>query len=67
MIVNERRLQVAASCPFIEPSCNMYSRYRTADGTCNNLNDATLGAALTRQRRMMDNAYDDGKLRINIR
>lgn len=60
-IVNEWRLQVAASCPFMEPKCNPYTRYRTADGACNNLNDPSLGAALTRQRRMMDNAYEDGK------
>ncbi|XP_076104054.1 peroxidase-like protein isoform X1 [Mytilus galloprovincialis] len=59
-IVNEWRLQVAASCPFMEPKCNPYTRYRTADGACNNLNDPSLGAALTRQRRMMDNAYEDG-------
>lgn len=59
-IVQEWREQVAESCPFHDFTCNPFTRYRTADGSCNNLADPSLGAALTRQRRMMDNSYDDG-------
>ncbi|KAK3095733.1 hypothetical protein FSP39_018238 [Pinctada imbricata] len=54
------RRQVAQSCPFNVPSCDPTVRFRTPDGSCNNLNDSSVGAAYTRQRRMMDNAYDDG-------
>jgi hypothetical protein len=34
--------------------------YRTADGTCNNLNDPTLGAVFTEIARYIPPRYDDG-------
>lgn len=56
------RRQVSQSCPFVEPRCDPSVIYRTADGSCNNLNHSSVGAAYTRQRRMMDNSYEDGLL-----
>ena len=42
--------------------CNVQSRYRTSDGSCNNLANTKLGMARTPLRRVMHNHYDDGKL-----
>lgn len=59
-VVEEWRQQVRPTCPFKPPQCDPQNLYRSADGICNNLRDPTLGAALTRQRRMMLNSYEDG-------
>lgn len=60
------RRQVSQSCPFVEPRCDPSVIYRTADGSCNNLNHSSVGAAYTRQRRMMDNSYEDGLLLLFV-
>lgn len=60
------RRQVSQSCPFVEPRCDPSVIYRTADGSCNNLNHSSVGAAYTRQRRMMDNSYEDGLLLLLV-
>lgn len=61
-ILSEWRRQVAETCPFQIPICTpMSMTYRTADGSCNNIKDVPMGAAYTRQRRMMENSYEDGK------
>ena len=46
------------ACP-IPPDCDIYDPYRTADGSCNNLDKPLLGRAFTAQKRLIDNAYDD--------
>jgi len=48
-------------CPF-NPNlvCDVTSKYRTFDGTCNNLNNPLYGAANTPYKRMMGPAYGDG-------
>ena len=45
-----------------EPDCSSDSmvKYRTADGTCNNLNNPTYGAANTLFRRLIAPQYEDG-------
>ena len=42
--------------------CNPAAKYRSIDGTCNNLAaNHKQGAAATPMPRLMDNAYSDGK------
>ena len=48
-------------CPR-NPTCDPRSRYRSIDGSCNNLRNTKLGMALTPLRRVLYNNYDDGKL-----
>ena len=45
------------------PDCGDLSmeKFRTADGTCNNLNNPTYGAANTRFRRLIAPQYEDGR------
>ncbi|XP_069141012.1 chorion peroxidase-like [Argopecten irradians] len=59
-VVAEWRRQVEPTCPFKPPICDLRYPFRTASGYCNHLQDTTQGAALTRQRRMMLNSYEDG-------
>ncbi|XP_071089131.1 salivary peroxidase/catechol oxidase-like [Haliotis cracherodii] len=40
--------------------CNSSSSFRTADGSCNNLEHPTWGMATTPMRRWLDQEYDDG-------
>ena len=44
------------------PVCDRAARYRTPDGTCNNLDDPFWGAALQPQVRIVEPAYQDGTL-----
>lgn len=50
-----------ANCPFnkIKVTCNPQSKYRTYDGTCNNLNRPLDGAANTPYSRFLPPAYGD--------
>ena len=43
--------------------CDRDAKYRTLDGTCNNLASPMQGASATAMPRLMDNAYSDGKFR----
>ena len=45
--------------------CDYDAKYRTLDGTCNNLFNTKQGAAATPMPRLMDNAYLDGKFPNN--
>jgi len=42
------------------PRCDFRSKYRTIDGTCNNIPDPWLGAAKTPLQRLTHNTYEDG-------
>ena len=46
--------------------CDRDAKYRTLDGTCNNLASPKQGASATAMPRLMDNAYSDGKFRGHI-
>ncbi|KAL5017891.1 hypothetical protein ScPMuIL_003613 [Solemya velum] len=43
----------------LDIKCNPYHPYRTADGSCNNLQHPAWGASSTAQLRLLGNAYDD--------
>jgi hypothetical protein len=48
------------NCPR-RPHCDPSSRYRTFDGSCNNLGNPKIGMANTPLRRILPNHYDDGE------
>ena len=56
-----RALSVTLSdvCPMI-PVCDPMARYRTADGSCNNLLNPLWGAHDTPQPRLLEPAYQNG-------
>ena len=58
------RIQAESGCSNIplQPNCDSEERklYRSADGTCNNLVNKTLGSASTPLRRLIPARYDDG-------
>jgi hypothetical protein len=50
-------------CPYnINPKCNSKAKYRTADGTCNNLKNPLWGKSQTPFERFVSPFYEDGKL-----
>lgn len=54
-------IQVNAPCPFTAPpSCDTTSKYRTADGSCNNLQHPLWGKSLTPFERFIPSLYEDG-------
>ncbi|KAJ8322279.1 hypothetical protein KUTeg_000750 [Tegillarca granosa] len=61
VLLREWRRTIMKDCPIKYPKCNSYSRYRTADGSCNNLRNPALGAALTPQRRLIEAQHHDGR------
>lgn len=46
--------------PTLAPTCDPESPFRTLDGTCNNLNNDLWGAAFTKFRRLLPQAYGEG-------
>ncbi|XP_063400947.1 peroxidase-like protein [Mytilus trossulus] len=51
--------QIAPYCPVRVPVCNPNDRYRTADGSCNNLFNTLWGASITTQARFLSPTYGD--------
>ncbi|XP_065567232.1 peroxidase-like [Artemia franciscana] len=49
---------LANTC-LLEPEC-YYNRYRSADGSCNNLKSPNMGRSLTQMDRILPPDYDDG-------
>ncbi|XP_037094384.1 peroxidase-like [Pollicipes pollicipes] len=49
-----------ASCRVPPPTCDAKARFRTADGSCNNLRHPRWGSAFTAFRRVMWPDYEDG-------
>ncbi len=56
--------KIATKCPEL-PDCDKIKaqEFRTFDGSCNNLKLPIMGKANTPFRRLLDNAYADGKSR----
>ncbi len=53
------------TCPFpqgTENACDASRRYRSIDGSCNNLQHATWGRSLMPLHRLQDPDYGDGEL-----
>lgn len=46
-----------------EVTCDRDAIFRTIDGTCNNLDMPMLGAAKTPFGRLVQNTYEDGRLK----
>jgi len=58
---NVAELQQRIQCPFPKNvPCNPTVRYRTFDGTCNNLKSPLLGSIETPYKRFLKPAYNDG-------
>ena len=62
---NAAELHQLFQCPFIEPfskifPCSLTDRYRTFDGTCNNIKSPLLGSIETPHKRFLWPAYNDG-------
>ncbi|KAL4224794.1 hypothetical protein ACF0H5_015490 [Mactra antiquata] len=51
---------VPVVCHVTSRVCNHDNKYRTLDGSCNNVENPTWGRAIIAQRRVLPNAYDDG-------
>ncbi len=52
------------TCPFSQSTqnaCDASRRYRSIDGSCNNLQHATWGRSLTPLHRLLDPDYEDGE------
>lgn len=47
-------------CPFVTHRCNPGAKYRTADGSCNNLKHSIWGKVGTPLQRFLSPFYDDG-------
>lgn len=55
-----------ATCPFMKNAkmathCDPQSPYRTIDGSCNNLNNITMGKSFIPLSRYLQSDYADGK------
>ncbi|XP_052245644.1 peroxidase-like [Dreissena polymorpha] len=51
---------VNSGCPVPHQQCEANARFRTLDGSCNNLANPNLGKSFTAQTRIVPNAYSDG-------
>ncbi|KAK2704787.1 hypothetical protein QYM36_016995 [Artemia franciscana] len=51
--------QLGSTC-LMQPRCNFRSKYRTIDGSCNNLRIPLLGRSQTTFNRLLDAQYGDG-------
>ena len=49
------------NCP-PQPACDAKNKFRTPDGSCNNLKNAKYGMSATPLKRLLPSKYDDGKM-----
>lgn len=47
-------------------SCDVNAKYRSINGSCNNLKTPWFGASITPHLRILDAYYDDGKCCIKL-
>ena len=59
--VNTTNTFISSNCP-INPSCDPNNKFRTADGSCNNLRQPKYGASGTPLQRILPNRYFDGMI-----
>ena len=59
--VKVEKTLLSKNCPKV-PACNHHAKYRTSDGSCNNLQKPLWGAANTQLQRILPPLYDDGSL-----
>lgn len=53
-------------CPYqLKPTCVSTAKYRTADGSCNNLQNPLWGKSQTPFERFIDPFYEDGMLKVS--
>ena len=52
---------IANDCPAV-PECDPKTRFRTADGSCNNLLQPKYGKSGTPLQRILPNSYSDGEI-----
>ena len=62
---NTQNTILESQCP-ATPNC-FNSKYRKIDGSCNNNRDTKLGEAMTPLQRILQPAYSDGRLRMNLK
>uniref|UniRef100_A0A6A7FUB4 Peroxidase-like n=1 Tax=Hirondellea gigas TaxID=1518452 RepID=A0A6A7FUB4_9CRUS len=55
-----RDSMLSSVCPPRLPACSTHTRYRTTDGSCNNINNPDWGSAGTTFRRLLPPVYADG-------
>lgn len=60
-----RQTQLETECPDT-PACNFQSKYRTIDGSCNNINQPKYGMSKTPLQRILPNEYSDGKCSFGL-
>lgn len=53
--------RISSYCPVRRVICNPGAPFRTADGTCNNLQNPLWGASITAQARFLTPTYGDGE------
>lgn len=59
--ISEEVASVSQMCPPEPQDCNVTSPYRTADGSCNNLDNPSWGKAGTCMPRLLEPDYANGK------
>ena len=61
MLINQIELSPPSFCPFpnVDSKCIATAKYRTHDGSCNNVENTMLGKSVTPYKRLLPPAYDD--------
>lgn len=59
--INQDVAYVSEMCPSERQTCNASSRFRTADGSCNNQENPNWGKAGTCMPRLLEPDYANGK------
>ena len=63
--INSSNTFISSNCP-TNPSCDPDNKFRTADGSCNNLRQPKYGTSGTPLQRLLPNRYFDGRILGNL-